>query len=176
MRPPRGLGRTDPSRTILIAGLALALVACAPSLEPSGQPPASTAASTSPSAGIGQVVPAPGSDSRIYGPNPEAIVVAIDPGHGGCLDWGVPNPWDNTVGRSEKSMTLGISLALRDWLEAEGVRVVLTRETDVALAGDLYPDLGCHGDPFRDVNGDGEADFMLKLEGVASLSADELIL
>ena len=25
-------------------------------------------------------------------PNPGAIVVAIDPGHGGCLDWGVPDP------------------------------------------------------------------------------------
>jgi N-acetylmuramoyl-L-alanine amidase len=86
-------------------------------------------------------------------------VVAIDPGHGGCLDWGVPNPYDNTVERSEKAMTLAISLALRDWLEADGVGVVLTRETDVALAGDLYPDLGCHGDPFRDVNGDGEAGF-----------------
>jgi hypothetical protein len=35
----------------------------------------------------------------------------------------------------------------------------MTRETDVALAGDLYPDLGCLGDPFRDVNGDGEAGF-----------------
>jgi hypothetical protein len=35
----------------------------------------------------------------------------------------------------------------------------MTRETDVALAGDDYPDLGCHGPPFRDVNGDGEAGF-----------------
>jgi N-acetylmuramoyl-L-alanine amidase len=104
-------------------------------------------------------MPAPGSDSRIYGPNPAAIVVAIDPGHGGCLDWGVPNPYDNRVERSEKALTLAISLALRDQLEAEGVTVVMTRRADVALAGDLYPELGCHGDAFRDVNGDGYAGF-----------------
>ncbi|MGH2488652.1 MAG: N-acetylmuramoyl-L-alanine amidase [Candidatus Limnocylindria bacterium] len=105
------------------------------------------------------MIPAPGSESRLYAPNPGAIVVAIDPGHGGCLDWGVPNPYDNTVARSEKTLTLAISLALRERLEAEGITVVMTRDTDVALAGDLYPDLGCHGDRFRDVNGDGRAGF-----------------
>jgi N-acetylmuramoyl-L-alanine amidase len=160
MRPPGGLRRTDPPRALLTAGLALALVACAGSSSPAASGgPSAPAGSAAPSGGIGQVIPAPGSDSRIYAPNPDAIVVAIDPGHGGCLDWGVPNPYDNTVENSEKAMTLGISLALRDLLEADGVRVVLTRESDVALAGDLYPDLGCHGDPFRDVNGDGEAGF-----------------
>jgi N-acetylmuramoyl-L-alanine amidase len=161
MRPPGGLRLTDPAPALLTAaGLALALAACGPaSPGMSDAPPPSNAGSATPSGGIGQVIPPPGSDSRIYAPNPNAIVVAIDPGHGGCLDWGVPNPYDNTVERSEKAMTLAISLALRDWLEADGVRVVLTRESDVALAGDLYPNLGCHGDPFRDVNGDGEAGF-----------------
>jgi N-acetylmuramoyl-L-alanine amidase len=86
-------------------------------------------------------------------------VVAIDPGHGGCLDWGVPNPYDNRVERSEKALTLAISLALRDQLEAEGITAVMTRQADVALAGDLYPELGCHGEAFRDVNGDGYAGF-----------------
>ena len=149
------------SAVALAATLALILAACGASpASPSGQ--ASDAPSTStpgPSARVGEVIPAPGSDSRIYGPHPGAIVVAIDPGHGGCLDWGVPNPYDNTVARSEKTLVLDISLALRELLEAEGVTVVMTRDTDVALAGDLYPDLGCHGDPFRDVNGDGYAGF-----------------
>lgn len=86
-------------------------------------------------------------------------MVAIDPGHGGCLDWGVPNPYDNKVSKSEKADTLGIALALRALLEAQGVTVVLTRTTDTALAGDLYPPLGCNGAPFRDVNGDGFAGF-----------------
>jgi N-acetylmuramoyl-L-alanine amidase len=95
----------------------------------------------------------------VYAPNPSAIVVAIDPGHGGCLDWGVPNPYDNKVAKSEKADTLGIALALRDLLKAQGVTVVLTRTEDAALAGDLYPPLGCNGAPFRDVNSDGVAGF-----------------
>jgi len=35
----------------------------------------------------------------------------------------------------------------------------MTRGADEALAGDDYPDLGCHGAPFRDVNGDGQSGF-----------------
>jgi N-acetylmuramoyl-L-alanine amidase len=158
MRPPRGLAPSYPSPRALTLVLAGLLAACG-----SGSPPATSSASPSgsadASAGIGQVIPAPGSDSRVYAPNPGAIVVAIDPGHGGCLDWGVPNPYDNTVERSEKTLTLGISLDLRERLEAEGVTVVMTRDTDVALAGDDYPELGCTGDPFRDVNGDGVVGF-----------------
>ena len=100
-------------------------------------------------------MPPPGSTSTVYAPNPGALVVAIDPGHGGCLDWGVPNPYDNKVGKSEKADTLGIGLALKAMLEAQGVTVVMTRTDDAALAGDDYPPLGCHGAPFRDVNGDG---------------------
>jgi len=175
MRPRRGLRRTNPP-VVLIAGLILVLAACTGE---SGSPDASvdprSADSGSPdaSAGIGQIIPAPGSDSRIFAPNPGAIVVGIDPGHGGCLDWGVPNPYDNTVERSEKMLTLAISLALRERLEAEGVTVVMTRDTDVALAGDLYPDLGCHGDPFRDVNGDGVAGFGSDLPE-ATRTRDEL--
>lgn len=166
MRPLGGLGVTPPSSkpgtsVALAASLALILAACGASpASPSEQASAAPAIGTpAPSARVGEVIPAPGSDSRIYGPNPGAIVVAIDPGHGGCLDWGVPNPYANTVARSEKTLVLDISLALRELLEAEGVTVVMTRDTDVALAGDFYPDLGCHGDPFRDVNGDGYAGF-----------------
>lgn len=160
MRPRGGLRRIGP-HVVLIAGLALVLASCAGAGSPdtSADPPSANPGSPDASADIGDIVPAPGSDSRIFAPNPGAIVVGIDPGHGGCLDWGVPNPYDNTVQRSEKALTLAISLALRDRLEREGVTVVMTRETDVALAGDLYPDLGCHGDPFRDVNGDGLAGF-----------------
>lgn len=155
MRPRGGLDRSLPR--ILAAGLLLGLVACGPtSPAPSGASPTEVA---SPTAGIGSVIAAPGSNSRLFAPNPAAVVVGIDPGHGGCLDWGVANPYDNTVERSEKALTLGISLALRDLLVADGVSVVMTRDADVALAGDLYPDLGCEGDPFRDVNGDGVAGF-----------------
>jgi N-acetylmuramoyl-L-alanine amidase len=161
MRPRSGLRQTHLPRVVLAIGLTIALASCmgSPSPSSSADPSASAPVSAAGSAGIGQVVPAPGSESRIFGPNPGAIVVGIDPGHGGCLDWGVPNPYDNAVDNSEKAITLAVSLALRDWLTADGVGVAMTRETDVALAGDLYPPLGCDGDPFRDVNGDGLSGF-----------------
>lgn len=150
-----------------ILAIGLLLAACgaspSPSAPPSGTAAASASASASASAassiGPGHVVPAPGSDSEVYEPNPGAIVVAIDPGHGGCLDWGVPNPWDNTVEKAEKADTLGIGLALRDLLEEQGITVVMTRTDDSALAGDDYPQLGCEGPPWRDVDGDGQAGF-----------------
>lgn len=157
MRPRGGLHRSLPR--YLAAGLLLGLVACSASSPAPSTSPSDAAVSAGPTVGVGEVVPAPGSSSRLYAPNPAAIVVGIDPGHGGCLDWGVANPYDNTVDRSEKALTLGISLALRDLLEADGVTVVMTRDGDDALAGDLDPDLGCNGDPFRDVNGDGVSGF-----------------
>jgi N-acetylmuramoyl-L-alanine amidase len=110
-------------------------------------------------AAVGEVEAAPGSDSAVYGPNPGAIVVAIDPGHGGCLDWGVPDPSGRGEELAEKTLTLGIARRLRDRLEAEGVTAVMIRDEDAALAGDDYADLGCDGPAWRDVNGDGEAGF-----------------
>ena len=157
---PRRRRRRASLRVLVPAVGLLLLAACGPAT-PSGSPTVAGGVSPSaaPSPGIGPVIPAPGSDSRIFGPNPGAIVVALDAGHGGCLDWGVPNPYDNTVARAEKTLTLAVALAARELLEAEGVTVVMTRESDVALAGDLYPEHGCHGEPFRDVNGDGMAGF-----------------
>jgi hypothetical protein len=83
----------------------------------------------------------------VYEPNPRAIVVAIDAGHGGCLDWGVPDPSRRGVELAEKAMTLGIAQRLRDLLEADGIGVVMIREDDEALAGDFYPELGCEARP-----------------------------
>ena len=105
------------------------------------------------------VEPAPGSDSEIYAPNPGAIVVAIDPGHGGCLDWGVPDPSERGVELAEKTLVLEIAELLRDRLEEDGVHVVMLREGDEALAGDFEPDFGCEGPQWRDVDGDGNAGF-----------------
>jgi N-acetylmuramoyl-L-alanine amidase len=159
---------TGTSRRLrLLAGflLPVALVACSgPSPGPSTPSSASQPASGGPSssvgpAGIGTIIPAPGSDSSVYQPNPRVIVVAIDPGHGGCLDWGVPDPRRRGVQYSEKTMTLAIAQQLRQMLEAQGVTVVMTRNDDSALAGDHYPPLGCNGPPWRDVNGDGESGF-----------------
>ena len=143
--------------------LSIALAACAtqPSIShsPASTVAAASAAASASQGAIGPVQPAPGSESTVFAPNPRAIVVAIDPGHGGCLDWGVPDPRQRGVDYSEKTMTLAIGTALRQLLEAQGVTVVMTRDTDTALAGDDYPQLGCHGAPWRDVNEDGESGF-----------------
>ena len=152
--------------TRLLSGVLLVLLAACASPTPSGSgsAPSVSAGLPSPPAsasqgGIGSIIPAPGSESSVYAPNPGAIVVAIDPGHGGCLDWGVPDPLERGVELSEKTMTLAIGRQLRDLLEAQGVTVVMTRDDDVALAGDDYPQLGCNGPPWRDANGDGESGF-----------------
>ena len=152
-----------PLRRGIVPVLLLVLTACgavpapSPSLSPSLPTDASPAATSS--APPGGVVAAPGSESDVYRPNPKAITVAIDPGHGGCLDWGVPDPSKRGTTYSEKAMTLGIGLALQRLLVAQGINVVMTRTSDVALAGDDYPDLGCNGPPWRDVDGDGQAGF-----------------
>ncbi len=152
-----------PLRRVIVPVLLLALTACG--AVPAPSPSLSSSSSTDPSAAAtssvppGGVVAAPGSDSEVYRPNPKAITVAIDPGHGGCLDWGVPDPSKRGPAYAEKAMTLGIGLALRRLLEAQGISVVMTRDRDVALAGDNDPNFGCNGPPWRDVDGDGQAGF-----------------
>ncbi len=153
------MGAPAGRRIAALLGGALLLAACSTPSSPSASPSASDVASASPTAGVGAVVPAPGSSSTVYQPNPGAIVVAIDPGHGGCLDWGVPDPLGRGTAFSEKTMNLAIAIELRRQLHAQGISVVLTREGEDLLAGDDYPDLGCHGAPFRDVNGDGLSGF-----------------
>lgn len=54
--------------------------------------------------------------------------VIIDPGHGGA-DGGAVSA-DGTV---EKGINLDISLKLRDFLEAYGYRVIMTRDTDISI-------------------------------------------
>jgi N-acetylmuramoyl-L-alanine amidase len=53
-------------------------------------------------------------------------VVAIDPGHGGTDPGAI-----GVTGLVEKDVVLDVSLRLRAFLERQGVRVVMTRETDV---------------------------------------------
>lgn len=54
--------------------------------------------------------------------------VIVDPGHGG-VDGGAVSA-DGTV---EKGINLEISLKIRDFLEAYGYRVIMTRETDISI-------------------------------------------
>jgi N-acetylmuramoyl-L-alanine amidase len=156
---------------------ALLLVACGaaqttPSSAGPSIAPASSASPCEPS--VGSLEPAPGSDSSVYEPNPGAILVAIDAGHGGCLDWGVPDPSERGVELAEKTLTLEIARRLEELLVAEGVGVLMIREDDEALAGDDYPPLGCDGPPFRDVNGDGMSGFGDEDLPEATRTRDEL--
>ena len=157
-------------------GLAMMVVACgAQSVTPSASaPPTSLPPGTAAAPAVAEIDPAPGSDSGVYAPNPGAIVVAIDPGHGGCLDWGVPDPSERGVALAEKTLTLEIAGRLRDRLSAEGIGVVMTRDGDDALAGDDYPALDCHGPPWRDVNGDGMTGFGDDALPEATRTRDEL--
>ncbi len=167
----RSHGPSTPAKKRLVGGrrLAACLVVAATTLAactatgsptpsvPTVTPTAEASGFAAPSAGA--IEPAPGSDSVVYAPHPAAIVVAIDPGHGGCLDWGVPDPSERGVELAEKTLTLAIAQRLRDRLSADGIGVVMIRDADVALAGDDYPDLGCTGPDWRDVDGDGNAGF-----------------
>lgn len=162
--PPGGGAAIHRHRSARLAlAVTLLLSACAsaavsPSVSaPTSTPPTQTA-SASPTADAA-VEPAPGSDSAIYAPNPGAIVVALDAGHGGCLDWGVPDPSERGPAYAEETMTLAIAQRTRALLEAEGVTVVMVREEDEALAGDDYPPLDCFGPAWRDANGDGLVGF-----------------
>ncbi len=148
-----------PRSAAALLALVVALAACGSQTPSNRSPqPASEQAEASASASA-DAQPPPGSASVVYAPNPSAIVVAIDPGHGGCLDWGVADPSARGVELAEKTLALQIALRLRERLRADGITVVMTREEDEALAGDDHPELGCQGPPWRDVNGDGHVGF-----------------
>ena len=74
----------------------------------------------------------------IYPANPGAIVIAVDPGHGGRYPGAVRD------GFLEKDFNLAIALQLQQMLERAGVQVVMSRTTDRAL-----------DEPRTDHNGDG---------------------
>jgi N-acetylmuramoyl-L-alanine amidase len=96
--------------------------------------------------------------------------VVLDPGHGG-RDKGAVSP-RNVY---EKLMVLDIAKRVRNHLEARGLNVVLTRETDTALAlsdrckkaaaagGDLF--VSIHGDKAASPSVNGAGCFILSLPG-----------
>ncbi len=74
----------------------------------------------------------------IYPANPGAIVIAVDPGHGGRYSGAFHDPY------REKNFNLDIGLQLQALLQHAGVQVVMSRTTDNAL-----------DEPATDHNGDG---------------------
>lgn len=74
----------------------------------------------------------------IYPVNPDVIVIAVDPGHGGRYPGATRDGWN------EKDFNLDIGLKLQALLERAGVQVVMSRTTDNAV-----------DEPPTDRNGDG---------------------
>ena len=62
-----------------------------------------------------------------------SLTVVVDAGHGGP-DRGMRGPIGASWEIREKDITLDVSLALRDALQARGVSVVMTRSTDTLIA------------------------------------------
>jgi N-acetylmuramoyl-L-alanine amidase len=67
------------------------------------------------------------------------VTIVLDPGHGGRADR--PNWKRGPTGLREAEVNLRVALFLRDFLEAAGAEVVLTRESDVYLHPDDAVDL-----------------------------------
>lgn len=105
---------------------------------------------------------------RILGDNPNAPLIAIDPGHGGRDVGAVHRDAQGRVDWRESEVNLQMALRLRDLLLARGYRVFLTREDDRALnaAGE-------------DVNGDGITDhadeLQARVDAINAVGADLLL-
>ena len=98
----------------------------------------------------------------IYPANPAAIVVALDPGHGGR------DPGASAAGVVEKHITLDVARRLRAMLEGAGVSVVMTRSGDTRVNAQA-----------RDLDGDrriGYRDELASRIEVANGAAADLLL
>lgn len=120
-----------------------AIVASEPTPRPTIPPDGPSASALPSAASPGDAGPpaTPASDSGAGLP----YVVCLDVGHGG-IDWGnVYTDPDSGELIRESDINLEIAQGVRDRLEAQGVEVVLTRDSDVSV-----------NETGADVNGDGE--------------------
>jgi N-acetylmuramoyl-L-alanine amidase len=100
---------------------------------------------------------------QVYPPGPGLINVAIDPGHGGMYDGAV-----GPDGTREADLDLDIGLRLARMLEAAGVNVVLTRDSDREV-----------NDPPMDLTGDGlvdDTDELAARPDIANLARADLFI
>jgi N-acetylmuramoyl-L-alanine amidase len=82
------------------------------------------------------------------------LAVVIDPGHGGKQSGAV-----SPTGLLEKDLNLPVALALADYLEGRGARVILTRNSDktLSLAGRIEKARGEQADIFVSIHHDSRA-------------------
>lgn len=165
--------------------------------DPSGMPDVTL---PDPVAGTSQVhvpeeptAPSPGAakgpsatESDILGDD-GVFTVVLDPGHGGKDPGAVGH---KVAGKQilEKDATLGIALKIRDHLKRhKGIRVVMTRDTDVFLTlsertrkandakGDLFVSIHCNSLPLDSKRRDEVEGFMVYLLREAKSEADKAI-
>ncbi len=89
--------------------------------------------------------PATVADGYIKAP----VLVVLDPGHGGRDPGTVALDGSDVY---EKDIVLAVALRCKAMLAAEGIAVVLTRETDVALADTVQSDLHARADFANDLD------------------------
>jgi len=73
--------------------------------------------------------------------DPDKAIIVIDPGHGGADMGAVGRDEEGKIVVKESEANLKIALATQKYLEAEGVNVIMTRTTDVALGDTQMEDL-----------------------------------
>jgi N-acetylmuramoyl-L-alanine amidase len=114
---------------MLIAACLTVVIACGGLAPEEAQPTASPTGTPIPTA-----TPHPSDESSSH-EEPRIPTVVLDPGHGG------PEPGAMAFGLLEKESNLDLAFRVADLLEAEGIRVVLTRTADerVAELGDPDP-------------------------------------
>ena len=103
---------------------------------------AQTASAVQPAAKANMAKP---SSAKVAPPAPKTVIrpasvrapltVVIDPGHGGSFP-GMSSRWI-----TEKEVTLDVALRVRKKLQARGIKVIMTRESDIQLGNNLTADL-----------------------------------
>ncbi len=174
--------QAPPSESLVPSPQAASPVVVMDSAQP--LPPTPTPAPDPPP--VGSAVAAVSTSSDINGDD-GIFTVVIDAGHGGKD----PGAVGQKIGGKpilEKDATLAIALKLRDELQAmRGIRVVMTRDTDVFLSlgertrlanagkGDLFVSLHCNSLPLNSKRRDEVEGFMVYLLREAKSEADRTI-
>lgn len=90
-----------------------------------------------------QTPPPPSSIAAPSASSPTRFVVVLDPAHGGG-DPGARLTESSGASEPEKDFTLALSVRLRSLLEARGIAVVTTRESDLTLSSDERAQIADH--------------------------------
>lgn len=99
------------------------------------------------------------------GDQAEKVIIVLDPGHGGGF------PGASYDGRVEKELTLNMANYVKEYLDDNytGMDVILDRDTDSALSGDVSEDLELRAQLAKDAN----ADVLISLHFNASEDHDQ---